>query len=131
MPLDKKVASKLAQLIELMNDPGRKEGSVLRIYHELFLLTDQGRDLPSVFLEWLNDHATLFLCPELLRVLFKLRLEMFSFDFVAINLTDIDDVIDDLTYGNILESILPAGALVKLKRELLRPLQHSPGFIHR
>jgi len=119
--LDQEIVKMIAHLTELMNNPNRKEGSVLRIFHELFQLTHQGRDLPPLTIEWLSETACAFLSPELLKILFKLRLEIYSFQFAALNFIDIDDVIDDLTNGEILKSIysLPPGAFNKLKRELL------------
>ncbi len=119
--LDQEIVKMIAHLTELMNSPSRKEGSVLRIFHELFQLTHQGRDLPPLTIEWLSETACAFLSPELMKILFKLRLEIYSFQFAALNFIDIDDVIDDLTNGEILKSIysLPPGAFNKFKRELL------------
>jgi len=117
----KQVAEKIVYLTELMKNSDRNEGSALRIFHELFQLTHEGRDLPPATAEWLSEAASFFLSPQLLKVLFKLRLQVYGFQFAALNLTDVDDVVDDLTNGEILKSInsLPPGAYIKLKRELL------------
>lgn len=119
--LDKTIAQKLAHLSELTNDPIRKERSVLCIFHELFLMTHEGRDLPPDTLDWLNEAASLFLSPSLFNVLSKLRLTVYGFKFAALHLIDIEDVIDELSNGEILKDIhyLPPGAFNKLKRELL------------
>ena len=121
---EQEIAQMIAHLTELMNNPSRKEGSVLRIFHELFQITHEGRDLPPLTIEWLSETACSFLSPELLKILFKLRLEIYSFQFAALNFIDIDDVIDDLSNGEILKGIysFPPGALNRLKRELLGPL---------
>jgi len=130
--LDKKIAQKLAHLRELTNNPSRKEGSELRIFHELFLMTHEGRDLSPDTLDWLNKTASLFFSPDLLNVLSKLHLDVYGFTFAALRLIDIEDVIDELSNGEILKDIqyLPPGAFNKLKRELLPGPQHySPDRI--
>ena len=119
--LEKEIADKLTHLTEVMNNSEGKEGNVLRIFHELYLLTHEGCDLPPETVDWLNETAITFLSPELQKVLLDLRLEVYGFKFAALHLIDIDDVIDDLSNGEILKSIhsFPPGALSKLKRELL------------
>jgi len=111
----------------LNNPAGRNEGSVLRLFHDIFQLTHEGRDLPPVTAEWLSEAASLFLSPELVKVLSKLRLEVYGFQFAALNFTDIDDVAEDLSNNEVLKSIqsFPPGAFNKLKRELLGPTQQS------
>jgi len=121
--LEKEIAQKLAHLTVLVNNPSRKEGSILRIFHELFIMTHEGRDLPPDTLDWLNETASLFLSPDLLGLLVKHRLDVYGFMFAALHFTEVDDVIDDLSdkNGEILKGIrsFPPGALIKLKRELL------------
>jgi len=78
--------------------------------------------------EWLSKTACLFISPELQTVLVKLSLDIYGFHFVALNLTGIDDVIDDLFNDEeILRSIdsLPLGAINKLRRELLGQQQQN------
>ncbi len=119
--LEKEIAGQLTHLIEVMNNSDAKEGSVLRIFHELYLLAREGRDLPPETVDWLNETAIPFLCPQLQKVLSDLRLEAYGFKFAALHLIDIEDVIDDLSNGEILKNIhsFPPGAFSKLKRELL------------
>jgi len=119
--LEKEIADKLTHLTEVMNNSNGNEGNVLRIFHELYLLTREGRDLSPETVDWLNETAITFLSPKLQKVLFDLRLEVYGFKFAALHLIDIDDVIDDLSNGEILKSIhsFPPGAFNKLKRELL------------
>jgi len=103
---NKEVEQKIAQLTELINNPSRKKGSVLRVFHNIFRLTHQGDYLTPVKAEWLSDTArTLFLSPELLKVLTKLRLEIYAFHFAALNFINIDDVVDDLSNGEVLMGI--------------------------
>ena len=86
---DQEVAQKIGNLTELMSNPDCNEGSVLRIFHDLFLLTHEGRYLPPqppVTAEWLSGAASFFLSHQLLNVLFKLRLEVYEFQFAALNL---------------------------------------------
>ncbi len=125
---DQEVAQKIGHLHELMNNPARKEGTVLRIFHDLFELTCGGRDLSPSTAEWLSEAASFFLSPQLLRVLFNSRLEVYAFHFAALNFTEVDDVVDDLCNGEVLKSIhsFPPGAFNKLKRELLAPHQQDP-----
>lgn len=106
----------------------------MRIFHELFLMTHEGRDLSPDTLAWLNKTASLLFSPDLLDVLSKLHLDVYGFTFAALRLIDIEDVIDDISNGDILKNIhnLPPGAFNKLKRELiLRPQQYSPERISR
>jgi len=123
---DKEVAQKIVQLTKLLNNPsGRNEESVLRLFHDIFQLTDEGRDLPLETVEWLSKAAIIFLSPELLKVLFKLRFKIYGFQFAALNFIDIDDVVDDLTNGKILKSAqsFPPSDFNKLKLELLGQIQ--------
>ena len=114
---DKAIQQKIAQLTELLNSPDRNEGNVLRIYYELFQLSHEGRDLSLDTVKWLNESASLFLSVKLLNVLTKLRLDVYGFQFAALNFIDIDDVIYDLSDGEVLKSVhsLPPGAFNKLK----------------
>ncbi len=103
--LAKEIADKLTHLTEVMNNSDGKEGNVLRIFHEIYLLTREGRDLSPETVDWLNETAIAFLSPNLQKVLLDLRLEVYGFKFAALHLIDIDDVIDDLSNGSILKSI--------------------------
>jgi len=125
---DKAIQQKIAQLTELLNSPDRNEGNVLRIYYELFQLSHEGRDLSLDTVKWLNESASLFLSVKLLNVLTKLRLDVYGFQFAALNFIDIDDVIYDLSDGEVLKSVhsLPPGAFNKLKRQLLSPPPPRP-----
>jgi len=127
MEENKEVEQKIVQLTELMNKPSRNEGSVLRIFHNIFQLTHQGDDLSPEKVEWLSETARTFLSAELLKTLIKLRLEIYAFQFAAVSFIDIDDVIDDLSNGDTLKNItsFPPGAFNKLKRELLGSLQQN------
>ena len=123
------VQQKIAQLTELLNDPeSNEEGSILRVYYELFQLSNEGRDLFLETLKWLNETARLFLSAQLVNVLTKLHLHVYGFKFAALNFIDIDDVLDDLMNGDILKSVhsLPPGAFKKLKRQLLEPPPPPP-----
>lgn len=55
----------IAQLTEMLNNPNRKDGNVLRVYYELFQLSNEGRDLSVEIVSWLNEIASLFLSPRL------------------------------------------------------------------
>jgi len=126
---NKGIDQKIVQLTELMNNPGRNEGTVLRIFHDLFQLTNGSRDLSLETAEWLNKTSMAFFSPELLKVLIKLRLENYAFSFAALNFIDFEDIVDDLSNGEILRNIhsFPVGVYNKLKRELLGSVQlNSP-----
>lgn len=125
--LDEKVAQKLVHLRQLMNNSSRKEGNVLLIFHELFLMTHEGRDLSPDTLDWLNDTASLFLSTDLLSILAKHRLDVYAFKFAALHFVTIDDVFHDISNGEIFKNVhyLPPGAFNKLKRELLGPLHNA------
>lgn len=99
------VAQKILHLRDFLNTPGQNEGSVLRLFHDLFKLTHEGRDLSPENLDWLNETARRFLSPEFSKILFKLRLEVYGFYFAALSFVDIDDVFDDLENGDFLKSI--------------------------
>jgi len=115
------VAQKINHLKEMMMNPNRNEGSVLRIFYDIFKAADEGCDLVPGTADWLSEAASFFLSPQLLRILFKLRLEVYGFLFAALSFTDIDDVIDDLSNGGVLKGTrsFPPGCFNKLKRELL------------
>jgi len=121
------IGQKILQLTELMNCPGRNSGSVLFIFYDIFQITNQSRDLPPETTEWLSGTARAFLSPELLKVLMKLRLEIYAFHFAALNFLDIDDVIDDLSNDKLLKGIpfFPPGAFNKMKRELQCPINQQ------
>ncbi len=127
MEENKEVVQKIDHLTRLMNNPNRNEGSVLRIFNDLFQLTREGRDLLPETSEWLSEKAKTFLSPELLMVLMKLRLEIYAFHFASLNFTEVVDVIDDLSNGETLKNIksFPTGAFNKIKRELLGSLQQN------
>jgi len=90
----------------------------LYIFHDIFQLSPGGLHLQPETAQWLNESAGSSLSPQLLDVLTELRLKVYSFKFAALHFTDIDDVIDDLSNGEILKNIqsLPPGVLSKLKR---------------
>jgi len=122
------VDQKIGQLAKLMKNPGGNEGAALQILHDLFQVTDEGRDLSPDNAESLNKTSCLILSPELRAVLVKLRLDVYAFQFAALSLTDIVDVTDDLSNNaEILKGIhrFPPGAVNKLKRELLGPHQQN------
>ena len=121
---DEVVDQKIRQLSELMKNPGGNEGAALRILHDLFQLTDEGRLLSPDNSEWVSKTACIILPPDLRAVLVKLKLDGYSFHFAALSFTDIEDVIDDLANnGEILKSVksFPPAVFNKLKRELLGP----------
>ena len=98
------VAQKILHLIrDLLNTPGQNEGSVLRLFHDLFKLTHEGRDLSPEKLDWLNETTRRFLSPDFLTILFTLRLEVYGFYVAALSFVDIDDVVDDLENGDVLK----------------------------
>jgi len=97
---------KIARLKELIENPEQNAGAALRIFHDLFQQTQQGRDLSSENSEWLSKTALLLLSPELRNVLVKLHLDVYGFQFAALDLTSIDDIIDDLSNnGEILKGL--------------------------
>lgn len=118
---------KIAHLTKLLKSPDRKEENVLYIFHEIFQLSHGGLDLQPETTQWLNESAGAFLSPQLLNVLTKLRLEVYRFKFAALHFIDIDDVIEDLSNGEVLKNTqrIPPGVIIKLKRELLEPIQQN------
>ena len=84
-------------------------------------------DLQPETAQWLNETASAFLSPQLLNVLTELHLEVYRFKFASLHFTHINDVIDDLSNGEILKSTqnLPPGVLRKLKQHLLGPPQQN------
>lgn len=117
---DKVVEEKLAVLTQLLQNPDREDGSILRIFHVLFQLSHEGRDLPPQTIERLSQIAGPFLSAQLLQVLTKVRLEVYSFQFAALDFIEIEDVINDLTSNDsLLSNIVPRGSFNRLKRELL------------
>jgi len=122
------IQQKIAQLMELLSNPESSEGNELRVFYELFQLSNEGRDLSLETLKWLNETARLFLSAQLVNVLTKLHLHVYGFKFAALNFIDVDDVMYDLSHGEILNSFhsLPPGAFNKLKRQLLEPPPPRP-----
>jgi len=123
-----KITQKIAHLRNLIENPEPNVGVVLRTFHYLFQLTYEGRDLSPESLDWLNQTARLFLSPKLLEVLVKFHLEVYGFLFAALNFTDIDDVIDDISKGQVLKDIhsFPTGAFNKLKRHfIVNPVERN------
>ena len=118
---------KIAHLTELLKSPDRKDENVLYIFHEIFQLSHGGLDLQPETAQWLNETASAFLFPQLLNVLTELHLEVYRFKFASLHFTHINDVIDDLSNGEILKSTqnLPPGVLRKLKQHLLGPPQQN------
>ena len=125
---EKAVEEKIAALTQLMQNQDWKDWGMLlqrRILHDIFQLTNEGRELSHPTEEQLNEISSVFFSAQLLKVLTKLRLEVYGFKFAALNFIDIDDVIDDLSHDNsILYSIIPHGLFSKLKRELLGQTQN-------
>jgi len=122
------VDQKIVQLAKLIKNPTGNKGAVLKILHDIFQVSHQGRDLSPEHDEVLKKLACLLLSPELRAVLVKLHLDVYGFHFAALSLTDIVDVTDDLSNnGEILKGIhvFPLGAVNKLKRELLGPEQQN------
>ncbi len=97
------------------------------IFHDIFQLSPGGLHLQPETAQWLDESAGAFLSPQLLNVLTKLSLEVYRFKFAALHFTDIDDVIDDLSNGEILKNTqrIPPGVIIKLKRQLLEPIQQN------
>ena len=116
---------KIARLTELLLSPNQNNQSLLRIFQEIFQLSHGGRDLESETLDTLNQIAGLLLSTDLKEVLEKLNLQSYNFQFVALNLINIEDIINDLSNGHILKHIrsFPPDALNRLNRELLEPTQ--------
>ena len=113
---------KMDHLRQLLENPEQNKPAVLQTFHDLFQLTHEGRNLSPESAEWLNQTSVLFLSTKLRDVLVKHSLQVYSFQLAALSLTDVDDVIDDLSNnGEILRSIrsFPLGAINKLKRELI------------
>jgi len=122
---EKAVGEKIAVLSQLMQNPDGKDGSVLRIFYDIFQLTHGGLELPHQTEEWLNQIASHFLSEALLKTLTKLRLEVYGFKFAALNFIDIDDVVDDLSHdASRLYAIIPPGSYNKLKQELIGQSQN-------
>ena len=114
-----KVSRELARLRSLLENPEENAAAVLHTLYNLYKLT-QGYDLSTRTTDWLNQTACLFLSPELRAVLVKLRLQSNAFQFAALNLIDINDVIDDLSDEELLKTSLPPKRFNRLCRELLK-----------
>lgn len=113
---------KIAQLTELLKKPDRNRYNILRIFHEIFELSQQAHEIPVSTLELLNKIAGHFISSQLGSVLSKLQLEGHQFLFASLNLLSIEDVITSLSNVDIIKHFhsFPPGALNLLESELLQ-----------
>ena len=121
---DQEVEQKIVQLTEVLNNPSaRRKINALSILHDIFYNTHESRDLSVENADVLNETALLLVSPQLRTVLLKHRLDAYGLHFAALSLTEIDDVIKDLSCYGGLKNLIPHGLFYRLKEELLGPIQ--------
>jgi len=68
----------------------------------------------------LNRAADNFISDELMNLLGNCLLKKYSFYFVAHHFFNVEDVIEDVSNGDVLKKVLPTGGFNKLKKELIQ-----------
>lgn len=110
------------QLTELFNGGGHKE-TMLAYFNFIFEITHQGCILSTENKNVLNQMALLVISIDLREVLIKIGGDGYAFQFAALQLINIDDVIKDLLNYGRLFFVLSNDIGVKLQDQLLGPVE--------
>jgi hypothetical protein len=102
------------KLIEtLIKDAKANESEIIRIYGNI--ASKLGESAPSNLVPFLNQSAAHLLSPQVIDILKNHRIDAHSYLLVANNLLDLEDVKDDLLYGDVLTNAIPANTIRRLK----------------
>lgn len=101
---------------QLIKDAKANESEIIRIYGNIASKLVGSTASNVVFI--LNQSAVHLLSPQVFDILKKHRIDAHSYLLVANNLLDLEDVKDDLLYGDVLTNAIPANTIRRLKVEL-------------
>lgn len=120
--MDEKVGEKINELIVHYSNRGDL-ATTMRMLYAIFRVTREGCDLSTEDVEGLNRIAVTFISRQLRAVLFNHGLHVYAFQFAALHLIDINDVVQDMTNDGALKFAIPHGLFIKLRDELLKPMK--------